>query len=349
MQGIFFGARCFLGALTVLLLWPGSAAQAEHGQDDPGGPGTTCAQVLDGKPGWELKQETDPPAGGHVHHGDVVEVTMTWDHTDFADQPLYNVLDCVTVGGVLNPDLSLDEADAPNDGEFIHQFIVPEDLAVGIEICSRGAVGGDGNGYFERNPSNDACFHLAEAHTPDECMPPAGEAPPGDCATPPVVCAPSDTPGTPPDDCATPPVVCAPSDTPGTPPDDCATPPHECVPPAGEAPPADCATPPVVCAPSDTPGTPPAGCTPPPPAETPPTPPVAEPPPSPTVAAPPAPEPPPVVAGETEERPTAAPPAPAVQGVDLPTTGRSERTPVVSAGLLLALGGAAIIGAVKRR
>jgi hypothetical protein len=268
MQRIIRVARGCLGVLVVLVVWPMGAAQGANGKSDPGGPDPTCAQVLDGKPGWELKQETVPAAGSEVQGNDVIEVLMTWDTTDFADAPLYHALDCVTVDGRLRTGLSLDEQQTPNDGEVTHQFEVPAGLMIGTEICSRGAIAGDGNGYFELNPSNDACFTVVESDTP----PPTPPGPP----------------------------------------------------------------------PQDTPPTPPAL-------------PSAEPPPTPAVVppTPTAPSPPAADVGASSEEPRAAAeelPPPQVESVadDLPRTGRPERPLILSAGLLLAIGGAALVGAVRR-
>lgn len=310
MQRIIRVARGCLGVLVVLVVWPLGAAQGANGKSDPGGPDPTCAQVLDGKPGWELKQETVPAAGSEVHANQVIEALMTWDTTDFADAPLYHALDCVTVDGRLRTGLSLDEQQTPNDGEVTHQFEVPAGLMIGTEICSRGAIAGDGNGYFELNPSNDACFTVVESDTPPE--------PPPVCTTP---------PGTPPDEPGSctpqPPPVC--ESPPGTPPDA----PGSCTP-----------QPPPVC--ESPPGTPPdasGSCSPPP------TPPSVVPPPSPPVTD---------VGASVEEPRTATeeagPPPPEVGGVSdgLPRTGHPERPLILSAGLLLALGGAALTGAVKR-
>jgi hypothetical protein len=340
MRRIFLLAWGCVGVLTVAVLWPMSAAPGAGGKSDPGGPDPTCAQVLDGKPGWELKQKTVPPADSEVHSGQMIEVRMSWDREDFADAPLYHALDCVTVDGRLRTGLSLDERNSPNDGEFTHHFEVPSGLMGGTEICSRGAIAGDGNGYFELNPSNDACFTVAEGRTPPEpspCLPP-DETPPDS----PPVCNPPDE--TPPD---SPP--CAPADE--TPPD---SPP--CM-PADETPPD---SPP--CAPADeTPPIPPGACASPPP-QTPPTPPADVPPPSPAVVPPripavvppPGVESPPQAAGAVDEGTGAGqelgPPvvAGAVQTPALPRTGRPQRTLALSAGLLLVFGGGALIGAVKR-
>ncbi|MGH9034397.1 MAG: hypothetical protein ACRD0O_01415, partial [Acidimicrobiia bacterium] len=197
MQRIFWVTRGCLGVLAVLLFWPVSAAQAAGGKSDPGGPDPTCAQILDGRPGWELAQETVPAAGSEVHGGQIIEVRMTWDSADFADAPLYHALDCVTVDGRLRTGLSLDEPNSPNDGEVTYRFEVPSGLMTGTEICSRGAIAGDGNGYFELNPSNDACFTVVEDLTPPDspadCASETPPAPPGACTS-----APPATPPAPP-------------------------------------------------------------------------------------------------------------------------------------------------------
>ena len=289
MQGISLVARGVVGLVGAVVLWTPGVASAGPEDGPPIRRDTTCATVLEGDRGWELQQETDPADGSHVHPGDDVAVLMTWDETDFADGPLYNTLDCVTVDGALDESLSLVEADPPNDGEFTHNFTVP-DVAAGTEICSRGAVVGDGDGYFELNPSNDVCFTVIEAPAPPEA------------------CVPGSSEGTPPgsSDACAPPEVCVPGSLEGTPPgssDACA--------PGSETPPSSPAK-----EPSLVPGTPP------------------------------------VVAGATEERPAPAVEPTAevapVQGVTLPATGNPARTIAVLAGILLALGGGVIIGAVKR-
>ncbi|MGH9041460.1 MAG: hypothetical protein ACRDZ3_14645 [Acidimicrobiia bacterium] len=380
MRGMFLVGRGLLGVLAVLLLGPVGGAHGDHGDEPPNHQQTTCTEVLAGDQGWELKQETDPEPDSEVRAGDNIDVRMTWDATDFADGPLYNVLDCVTVDSALDTALSLIDRDAPNDGEFTYRITVPGGLSAGTELCSRGAIAGDGNGYFELNPSNDACFTVAEGGTPpeppgppDECAPGDDDEsppPPDDCA-PPEECAPGDDSPPPPGEACDPPDECAPGgDDESPPPSDDCTPPDECAPGEDGSPPPpsdDCAppseecapgdddctppTPPEVCAPGDDGATPPEGCTPPP--ETPRTPPEETPrppsnePPTSTVDPPSS-----DVQGTTGEQPgtpeVLGPEVGSVAGDDLPRTGRPERAILVSAGVLLALGGAALIGAVKR-
>ncbi|MDQ3947290.1 MAG: hypothetical protein M3357_19455, partial [Actinomycetota bacterium] len=178
-----------------------STALADHGPRHPGEADTTCQDVLDGEPGYELEQATDPPDGSTVRAGDVIEVRMTWKADDFADGPLHNALNCVTVDGRLETALSLVGRDAANDGEVTHRFTVPAGLPAGAPICARGAIAGDGNGYFELNKSTDNCFKVA-ADSPSEQAPAPGPppAPPPPAQVPPA--SPPASPAPPPAEAA---------------------------------------------------------------------------------------------------------------------------------------------------
>lgn len=135
-----------------------ASARAEEERPEPSGQTTTCQDVLETKPGHEVDQSTDPSDGADVRAGDGISVRMVWDAEDFTDAPLYDVLSCVTVGGVLDETLGVHAQDPPNSGEFAHRLTVPASLPSGTELCVSGAVAGDGNGYFERNVTTDDCF-----------------------------------------------------------------------------------------------------------------------------------------------------------------------------------------------
>jgi LPXTG-motif cell wall-anchored protein len=218
------------GVLSVAMLWPISAANADHGDPHPE---TTCREVLDGDPGHELEKDTDPSDGSDVRAGQVIEVRMTWKANDFTDAPLDVVLDCVTVDGRLDTALSGEERGALNDGEFTHRYTVPDGLPAGTEICDRGGIAGDGRGYFELNKSNDVCFTVVE--TREEQATPPPPSPPPTVPLPPSVTPPP---------AAAPPVVegvteehpvPAPAPAPPPPPPAPAAQPEERLPRTGEA------------------------------------------------------------------------------------------------------------------
>jgi LPXTG-motif cell wall-anchored protein len=172
-------------AVAAIFFLGGTITTASAGEIPPGEVPTTCVDVLEGRAGNELRKATDPPDGSKVGAGQVVEVRMTWKAEDFAEAPLH-ALDCVTVDDHLEVGLSFEERRAPNDGEFTHRFTIPGGLPAGTRICDRGAVAGDGNGYFERNKSNDVCFTVVAAPPPVEVPPlPVVVQPPPPVETPP--------------------------------------------------------------------------------------------------------------------------------------------------------------------
>ena len=153
------------GAVLVasLVFWSVGTAWADEEGELPGDVDTTCAEVFENDGDWEVAMETDPADGATVEAGETVTAVVTWPVEDFAgDAPLYATLACVTVAGSIDEALSTGEQAAANDGEFSASFTVPDGLAPGTEICARAAVVGDGNGYWERNKSNDVCFTAAE-------------------------------------------------------------------------------------------------------------------------------------------------------------------------------------------
>lgn len=186
-------------AVTAICFLGGTITTASAGDIPPGEVPTTCVDVLEGRPGNELRKATDPADGSKVGAGQVVEVRMTWKAEDFTEAPLH-ALDCVTVDDHLEVGLSFEERRAPNDGEFTHRFTVPGSLPAGTRICDRGAVAGDGNGYFERNKSNDVCFTVVEENRPTPpvtapplpavIQPPPPPPPPVAAAAPPPAQAP---------------------------------------------------------------------------------------------------------------------------------------------------------------
>jgi LPXTG-motif cell wall-anchored protein len=188
-----------------------SATPAWAANSHPGGLPDTCPEVLSGSPTGDLEKSTDPADGSDVQGGDVVTVTLRWDPDSFDGPLLHKVLDCVTVGGQLAPDLSGQERDAQNDGSFEWRFTVPTSVHAGQRICDRGFVSGPGSDDdFERQKSNDVCFTVGpddsstnESRSPAAPTPAADQpAPSTDAPTPPVSSPTASPPTTP--DAATP-------------------------------------------------------------------------------------------------------------------------------------------------
>jgi hypothetical protein len=150
--------------VAFLVCWPVAGAYADEEGDLPGDVDTTCAEVFENDGDWEVAMATDPADGATVMAGETVTAVVTWPVEDFAaDAPLYATLACVTVDGSIDEALTDEDLAAANDGEFTPSFTVPDGLEPGTEICARAAVVGDGNGYWERNKSNDVCFTVAES------------------------------------------------------------------------------------------------------------------------------------------------------------------------------------------
>jgi hypothetical protein len=151
----------------------GMAAPA--GASHSGGISETCPEVQTAQPG-HLEKVTKPPHGAVVQAGQVVEVRLLWDPGHFTGTSLHKVLDCVRIDGALAEDLSVQERDTANDGEFVYTFAVPTGLAPGSDLCDQGFVSGDApGGGFERETSNDVCFEVGQPPVaPTEVLPQIG-------------------------------------------------------------------------------------------------------------------------------------------------------------------------------
>jgi len=155
---VMVGGLVALGAVT------GAASGAGATPSHPGGVGDTCPEVLAGAPTGGLQKSTTPPAGSDVRRGTVIDVTLRWDSALFSASNLHKALDCVTVDGRADDDLSVQQRDAADDGEFTTRLTVPGGLADGVQLCDRGFVSGPGRaGGFTREKSNDVCFTVRGA------------------------------------------------------------------------------------------------------------------------------------------------------------------------------------------
>jgi hypothetical protein len=191
---------------SALATAPGAGATPSH----PGNVVETCPEVLAGAPTGGLEKATNPPAGSDVGRGAVIDVTLRWNTALFAGPRLHKALDCVTIDGHGADDLSVQQRDAANDGEFTTRIAVPGGLADGVRFCDRGFVSGPaGSGDFVREKSNDVCFTVrgdvpraavpVRMVTPDQA-PGTSTSAPVDATPPPlpVAASPATTPPAPP-------------------------------------------------------------------------------------------------------------------------------------------------------
>ncbi|MDQ3944411.1 MAG: hypothetical protein M3357_04535 [Actinomycetota bacterium] len=134
----------------------------------------TCEEAARGEPTGPARKSTVPPDGSTVQPGEAVEVAITWPPETFAGDAVHKVLDCVTVGGALSPELSAEERNADNDGVFQHRFVVPADAGPGTIVCDRGFVSGPGaTGIFARHKTNEVCMTVAPSPEATPAHPPA--------------------------------------------------------------------------------------------------------------------------------------------------------------------------------
>ncbi|MGH9001185.1 MAG: hypothetical protein ACRDY7_17540, partial [Acidimicrobiia bacterium] len=185
------GSRIVRVAVAVLVaagwaLAGGAVGQAAEGEDDRAYLERTCRRVIDMHPTDDLDKETDPDPGSKVAPGDVIKVKLTWDRDWWEGNDLHKVLDCVTVDGELDLDLSSEEKPTDNDGVYETEIPVPDDASDGTEICNIGFVSGEGpEDDFEQKPSDEICFEVERDNPPHEdAAPPPGDRddspPPGD-------------------------------------------------------------------------------------------------------------------------------------------------------------------------
>jgi hypothetical protein len=148
-------AACSLVALPVLLL--PSAAWAQSPSP------SACSGLYHGDPPGSLAITTVPASDTVLHPGDTVEVTATWDTTDWPTPVLHKILDCLQVNGEVDYGLSTQEKPTDNDGLYRYTFTVPG-RAVG-RVCDRVRLSGRlvEGGDLAVQKSNTLCFSVAAA------------------------------------------------------------------------------------------------------------------------------------------------------------------------------------------
>ena len=157
-ENVRIWGRILIGGLVALGSPWAMTSAAGATPSHPGGVIDTCPEVRAGAPTGNVEKSTTPPAGSDVAPGTVINVTLRWDTARFAGPQLHKVLDCVTIDGHAADDLSVQERDSANDGEFTTRMTVPA-LTDGVQLCDRGFVSGPAvPGGFAREKSNDVCF-----------------------------------------------------------------------------------------------------------------------------------------------------------------------------------------------
>jgi hypothetical protein len=154
-RALMGAAACSLVALPVLLL--PSAAWAES--PNP----SACSGLYHGDPPGSLAITTVPASDTVLHPGDTVEVTATWDTSDWPTPVLHKILDCLQVNGEVDYGLSTQEKPTDNDGLYRYTFTVPGRAVGGIcdrvRLSGRLVEGGD----LAVQKSNTLCFSVAAA------------------------------------------------------------------------------------------------------------------------------------------------------------------------------------------
>src|SRR5688572_33004189 len=100
-------AGCVLAGVTVPVAESGAQRVPSPLED-------TCEEVSRGEPTGPARKSTLPPDGSTVQPGEAVEVAITWPPEAFAGESVHKLLDCVTVGGTLSPELSVEARNDDN-------------------------------------------------------------------------------------------------------------------------------------------------------------------------------------------------------------------------------------------
>ena len=149
-RALMAATACSAVVLPVLLV--PSAAWAES--PNP----SACRGLYHGNPPGSLAITTNPPGGTVLHPGDEVEVTATWDTTDWPRPVLHKVLDCLLVDGEVDYEHSSQEKPTDNDGLYRYRFTVRDGAR--NRVCDRARLSGrlvDGGPLIVQK-SNPICF-----------------------------------------------------------------------------------------------------------------------------------------------------------------------------------------------
>ncbi|HVW34637.1 MAG TPA: hypothetical protein VHL53_19045, partial [Acidimicrobiia bacterium] len=116
-------------AVALPVLFTPSAAWAESPNPD------ACSGLYHGSPPGSLAMTTSPAPGTVLHPGDTVDVTATWNTSDWPGPVLHKVLDCLLVDGSVDYDHSSQEKPTDNDGLYRYRFTVPPGART--KVCDR--------------------------------------------------------------------------------------------------------------------------------------------------------------------------------------------------------------------
>ncbi len=176
-----------------------------------------CSGLYHGNPPGSLAVTTSPAGGAVLHPGDSVDVSATWNTSDWPKPVLHKVLDCLTVDGKIDYGHSSQEKPTDNDGLYRYRFTVP--VGAQRQVCDRVRLSGrlvDG-GDLVVQKSNTVCFSVAGVAdrpgtvvegTTQGAAPPAGGVPaPLQPADSPVDAVPAAAGAPAPAPAATPPAV----------------------------------------------------------------------------------------------------------------------------------------------
>jgi hypothetical protein len=154
------GTGAFALMLTGLLVLGGAAWTQEEGRDSQAGDLARTCERIAGKPSTGgLEKTTEPAGGAKVRPGQVVAVRLAWDAGSWSAPWLHKAIDCVTVNGVLDVTLSVEEKPTLNDGVFERTLTIPAGVGEGTEVCDQGFLSGDASGgSFEQERSDKLCF-----------------------------------------------------------------------------------------------------------------------------------------------------------------------------------------------
>ncbi|MCA1847170.1 MAG: hypothetical protein LC792_29050 [Actinobacteria bacterium] len=178
-------ALCALAASTAVVVPAvGALTPTAAWADTPNA--AACSGLYHGNPPGSLAVTTSPAGGAVLHPGDSVDVTATWNASDWPKPVLHKVLDCLMVDGKIDYGHSSQEKPTDNDGLYRYRFTVP--VGARRQVCDRVRLSGrlvDG-GDLVVQKSNTVCFSVAGvANAPGTAVqgttqaatPPAGGVP----------------------------------------------------------------------------------------------------------------------------------------------------------------------------
>ena len=160
MRRLFLARRALVAvtaasAVALPVLLTRSAAWADSPNAD------ACSGLYHGSPPGSLHMTTDPAPGTVLHPGDSVDVTATWNTSDWPGPVLHKVLDCLLVDGSVDYGHSSQEKPTDNDGLYRYRFTVPAGAL--SKVCDRVRLSGRlvEGGDLVVQKSNTICFSVA--------------------------------------------------------------------------------------------------------------------------------------------------------------------------------------------